>query len=405
MKKRLMVLQIACLLGLTAVGMSVAADAPETQATASAAGNDEEGRLRSVAVMPPTYEPWNWFGSSSSVFSSVPARGASGTVSRLAVIATRDGRDGGQTIKVAVDAETADGKFPAVLRIDATGQGDFTNAPTVPIRGQAITGDARIIIDGRRIPVRVTGALYESSVVQVNLGTAMQGECRFGDKTHRVRFVDIDGNLKCTDPLKVNIKDGKLVSRPSADMVLIDPILGGQPAQATAVGAPVKVDGAWWNLVLSADGRSVRAEPAVREMGKIRLQHATSSGVLIGERNVLAVKGAKDGIDVPADRYTFLKYNERYGRAQFSSRLRLPAEVFEVKPGEITEVACGSPLTAWIAVQQRRGEVLLDLKIADSLGGELNEIVDAAGQKPAPPTVKVTDASGTEIYSAKMSFG
>ena len=48
----------------------------------------------------------------------------------------------------------------------------------------------------------------------MKVGTALEGVCQFGDKTHALRIVDGNGNFKAGDKMKAVLKDDKLFIAP-----------------------------------------------------------------------------------------------------------------------------------------------------------------------------------------------
>ena len=59
----------------------------------------------------------------------------------------------------------------------------------------------------------VTGAYHKwqgGRYFSLQLGTAMEGMCRFGQETHRIRIIDGNGNFRCGDKPQFVVRNGRM---------------------------------------------------------------------------------------------------------------------------------------------------------------------------------------------------
>jgi hypothetical protein len=368
-----------------------------------------------------------------------PAPAGCGTVNPAAQVVTL--RSGGSEVMVAVDSANASDKDLNVLRIDATGDGKFTPAATLPIKWAAEEGTSsnvgpgtvRLTRGGRQVPVEVSGYLVRSSagiqVIYLRFGACMEGQCAFGEKVHTVRFIDMTCNFRADDPTKVIMKDGAPTGVTTGDALWIEQGAGGGPAVppteqvrvlggevlasggfslAGEVGQPIMVDGVWYDLTLSADGTKVAAAPLKGPFGKVKVDADQWSATLVGERvfNLTNLKGA---IEVPAGKYAVLSgtmMKAGAGATFADTRLRagMLATMFEVAAGKTAENVFGPPLSASVAFQGKDRAVTFTPAITDA-GGRTVSSFYSAGTTPATiGKFEVCGADGKTVYSAALEF-
>ncbi len=345
-----------------------------------------------------------------------------GTVSPQAEIATF--KTGSDIIKVAVDSKSPDAKAPDLFRFDFTGKGKFHDKPVVPLKGRVrrgrfngTTGMVTIQVqhDGGKIPVTLYGHYMKRGDVRyfrLVLSTAMEGSCRFGEKTLRVRLIDGNNNTRCNDKIRINMQDGKIRGMIPGDTILIYAD-GGAPAQKALIGQTVKVNGKWYRPNVSPDGLKISAEPVKVKTGKIRIPHKRWSGTLIGMNYLATLSGSDKAIEMPVGQYVVARYTEYRpgtgkGKRKEERLIRQgqdvvegKGKVFEVTEGKVTEVSVGSPMTACMDVRQVERKVRFTLNLADASGGSVRYLAP----RPAPPAIEVHDAAGKKVYSVKMRFG
>ena len=147
-----------------------------------------------------------------------------GTVNPHAVVATL--RTGELAIKVAVDSSKPDAGASDLIRVDFSGAGKFADAVVVPLRIHpqgggnfyAEFGPATVSIrrDGKTIPASIEGSYTRSSnyrYLHMYVGTGLEGQCAFGDKTCPVRIIDGNNNFRFDDKPKAFQQGGQVRGR------------------------------------------------------------------------------------------------------------------------------------------------------------------------------------------------
>jgi len=352
------------------------------------------------------------------------AQGKPGIVNPKAVVATFT--PPGRKLLVAVDSDDAQASAPSILRFDFSGQGDFANAPTVPLKsdrsGRYSSDRATIMadLDGRPTPVTVTVPVYVRSGAQrymyIQLSMAAAGDCRFGEQVRPVAVVDRDGNLSLGDAVRPLDQSGP--SRQArGDMLLV-----GEPGGTLAgaawhyLGSPLKVGNRWYMVKVDPASLQVTAEPVDLATGSIQIAHDHWNATLVGKQYVLRLSGSKEPVEAPVGRYYLSVYQETAsadGGQQATlnvQRTRPPrdAGLFEVAAGQTVQVATGSPV-GWAAKPTVRGrDVTFDLETVDNSGATNTEVAvqltDASG-RPQVPKLVVKDAAGQVVHQGTFEFG
>jgi hypothetical protein len=353
-----------------------------------------------------------------------------GTLSRHAVVAMI--RDQAVTLAVAIDSAKADAKAPDLLRLDLSGKAEFAGAPVAPlkvVRSQdgevdATIGPATIEAkrDGKSFPILVRGNYHKSPSyrwINLELGTGAEGRLAFGAKTYAVRVVDGNGDLALGAKAKALRAGPGVAGIEPCDTLAIDTGDGsfGPNVLKAYYGQPVLVDGAWYDVELSADGTKLTAKPATLETAKLKIGHERWSAKLAGERYVLNLEGSAEPITIPADRYTVIEFQQTIpgdkteGKDAWKGRLTSgrrnlwegKGKTFEAAAGKTLDLAIGAPLTASISTNIRAKAVRMDFNLVDAGGLRAELFLPETG--PPLPEVEVFDAGGKPVYSGKFQFG
>ena len=175
-------------------------------------------------------------------------------------------------------------------------------------------------------------------------------------------------------------------------------------------GEPIRIDGAWYDVKLSPDEKTI----TVRELvgfkgGRLKIDHGSYSIVLAGKKYTLWIDDAdRKPIDVPADEYTVLSYTQQ-GPTRPPILLCGRGAAFEIVPGKLTELAIGTPLVGWVRISQSRGKVTFQPYLKDASGTPVDSMWVALGEKrwgmPPPPKINVRDATGKIVHAAEMEPG
>ena len=348
-----------------------------------------------------------------------------GTISRHAVIATFR-LPSGPPLKVAIDSKSADAKAPEVIRMDFTGEGKFQDTPVVPLVAHqsgrnfhARIGPATIQVqrNGKSIPVRVSGQYNKGAGyrnLSLRLATALQGDCRFGDKTYRVRIIDCDNNLQCRDKAKTSTRRGKVTGIRMGDTLAVDTGEGkfGESVATSFYGQPVLVDGTWYDVTVSPDGTKVTAEPSNIKSAILKIPHDKWQISLAGKKSILVLSGSQEAVEIPADFYTIVDF-QQYGEVKDGFRAQLTtgreelsrgrAKTFNAPEGETAEPVVGTPLVASIKAKVRRRAVQMDFRIVDASGASVD--LSLGGGSQVTPKLEVRDATGKKVHTGKFEYG
>ncbi|MCP4375142.1 MAG: hypothetical protein GY794_03025 [bacterium] len=348
-------------------------------------------------------------------FKQVGTDEAKGLVNPRAAVGELSGGTRSVKMKVAVDSADADATKLDLIRLDFSAKGMFKGAPTVAIKmGPAQRGGgymgviAPVVVnvkrDGKTVSSLISGNYWEyknQKGLSLMMSVAVEGECKFGDKTYPVRVIDENANLKFSDAMKLSdrLRDG--------DSVLID--TGGDKfasATPTYIGQPALADGAWY--VMNVTGMKITATRLKAAEGSVKVNAPRWNCVLTGKKYFLSLSGTKAPMSVPADDYrineytVFAKNTPGKRCATISGR---GGKVFTVSSGETVDLAIGEPLTVGVVASKRRGKVRINMVLKDALGGKIRGMTNNVGRRMPAPSVEVVNNTGKIIYTAKLAYG
>jgi len=361
-----------------------------------------------------------------------PGLADSGLVSSQARVGMVSGT--GWSFQLAIDSSTAGAKAPDVVRLDFTGKGKFAGAPTAALKPiasvangapdgtfQATFGpvEVKAAIDGKQVPMMVSGRYINLNSgqyrqLQLTLGTAMQGKCRFGDRELAVRIVDGDNNLQPGNAWQRRAF-GNNVAVVSGDTVAVD--LGdgtfAKDVRKACYGSPIEVGGKWYEVAISQDGKQVSARPVEMEAGNIHIDHPKWSCMMIGEKFILPLEGGPEPVAVPAGAYVMRSYEEFSAPDDKGRRARLavgisPAAASSkvvVEAGKTAEIAIGSPLNATVKAVKQAQQLMLSLALTDAGGRPITGLTTYDGTRPPAPQITVKDAVGAQVYQNTLEYG
>ena len=373
----------------------------------------------------------------------------SGTVHPNAVVTRLTGTPG---IFVAFDANDANASAPDVVRLDFSGRGKFDKAVSIPLKVFSDSSDSvsqqkvyyigpetvQLELDGKTIPVRIEGYYARTSYpndptqryIWLKLDLGLEGPCDFGGKSHQVRILNNNGDLRVGDQFKAKIQDGNFVGMDIGDSLLVDIGDGtfkGREGKVIRVpfGSPVLVDGSWYDVKLNDDRTKLTATKVDLPVGKLKINHPSWEMILAGNKGVFKLNAARDGqpIELPAGKYAISRFQESatdsndkkavilidlLGYEQtdsgFYTGLTGKEPTVEIPAGGVAELTIGSPLVVKVEAQQSgESEYTLTLVCTDSSGTKPSYVRTKGGQNP-PATIHIKDAGGNEIYKAKMEY-
>ena len=310
-----------------------------------------------------------------------------------------------------------------VVRFDFTGKGQFDDQQVTPIkkkpkgspprreRGEFGPATFQIQRDGKSIPVTAWGHYYISKdyrYIVAFLGTALEGFCKFGDKTYMVRLVDGNSNLSCGDKSQYQKNRRVIVG----DTLLIDVGDGKfqQPEQIkkSLYGSPVLVDGVWYDVKLSADGLEIAATPSTAKTAKLKINHDNWSIQLLCETGILIFSGSTEPVEIPAGKYTVMQFTEsqkdKGGRMVpitlgQQNLYRGKAKTFNTEANKTFELVIGSPLTARVKINSRGRSVSMNFELTDTAGMMVDPMFNNK------PLVEVFDDKGKLVHTGKFEYG
>ncbi len=172
------------------------------------------------------------------------------------------------------------------------------------------------------------------------------------------------------------------------------------------VAQPVLVDGAWFQVTLSADQNKVTAAPLKDPTGQIKVAAPEWSATLISPDRILLVEGGKDAVPVPAGKYVLLNATLRNGDTV--ATINDPrvgagrAETVEVIAGKLCTSPLGTPLEAHVDVELQGRQVTLKPSLFDAGGRPVQNFM--AGNARVGAEWQVLGPDGKIIYTAPLGF-
>ena len=313
-------------------------------------------------------------------------------------------------------AVTGADKFYA-LRLDTSGGGRFSKAPV--LRMKTVRNDARMYMakigpariafkkDGRSIPVNVIGRYFEikgKSGIYLYFTAAVEGACRFGDTTRKVRIIDGSGDMTFgaararenapAQSVRVQVaeENGRFVLKSS------------RTAPGSEMKQPVQVGGKWY--VLSVAGMKVSAKALTCPMGKIAGDGKKWQLALTGKKYKIWVSGGTVPVDVPVDTYRLSRCNFFADGPKQAARVSsAPEKPLNVVAGKTISVPTNLPIKATVLAVVKEGNVTFSLKQTDAAGCRIVGILNRAGLRPTAPSIEIVDRGGKVVHTVKLEYG
>ncbi|MFP4052898.1 MAG: hypothetical protein ACLFV7_03440 [Phycisphaerae bacterium] len=363
------------------------------------------------------------------------ANGLPGVVNSRAVRIRCPLRGSPLTAWIVIDTRKPSDRKPNIARIVFGGKGDdFREALTSPVSMERHGSNrvttiqpvmAKVKVRGTTIPVQVGGRYSNFGrrrMLELLAATASEAECDFGGRTARVRLMDRTGNLQVTDAFRPDRNAYQGYQRGDSCEVRFKNADGKLTVVKGPLGCPVKVDGAWWTLELSEDGKSISAKPFDVPMGKVKLPDWQVRGYMVSEELVIPISspsGGEKAFQVPAGTYVLRgidmsrrRRNEN-GSQTFYDHINIDDRAgnapVTVKAEKTTDLNVGEPLIAGLDVRSLKGgftgrRIRLNLNLTDCAGRQVRWL-NVSNRRPDAPTFQVTGEDGKMVYSNSLEYG
>jgi hypothetical protein len=354
------------------------------------------------------------------------ASGEPGIVSDKAMVAMEN--FGGRPLAVALDVTDESETFN-VLRLDFTGDADFSKAVAVPLEVEqrdeqlrgTLTPTTCLVQNAQGVkPVLIRGDFYRWGSgsdayyrLQLNMGFAGQAECEVDGQPMVVRIVDGNGNAELGDRMEPVRLNGRTAGLDGGDTVIIS--AGGERSRA-CYGQPIRVGKHWYDVSVGKEGRTVTVTPTQVAMGRLHVPQDRWWVQLVGERFIYEMGGSSDPVEIPVDNYLVLHGNialssDHRGSPAMVNFNAIASEgarsvLVEVNEGQTTELNLGSPLNATVDIDRRGNRhVEFNLRLTEVNGMHVQWLTLENSQRPPQPTVEVIDEAGDVVHTGKMEYG
>jgi hypothetical protein len=329
---------------------------------------------------------------------------------------------GGLNLAVAIDSDKADVDKPRLLRLNFAGESKFddelivkaakTEGPTTyfgPATLNVKVGDKTIPTVVQGMYTRTEGFRYLSIIV----ASGVQAKSTIGGKEYLVRL--LDGQLPNFSYTDKPVLGNGMITKPGDTVAIYvedDSPRGRKFIAKSHYGQPIAVDGKWYDVALSADGKKIEVTPAKLELGKAKAKAGNWSAQLIGKKYILNVSGA-DALELPADEYVVSNLvissaPDAAGKktdVKFRTPFGPQAKKLTISPDKEAELAFGLPLVAQTKAIVNSGMVQLSLQLTEASGLPVASIQQADGKMPDPPKVQIMAADGKAVGQVILGYG
>ena len=143
--------------------------------------------------------------------------------------------------------------------------------------------------------------------------------------------------------------------------------------------------------------------------GKVSVDAARWQCTLAGEKYLLTLRGGKEPVRVPPDRYRIQQY-QLYAEEATDRRVAMiygyrGTKAIDVAAGETTRLPVGSPIQAKILTRQASGRVIFSLAQTDGAGARIGGVIAEGGKRPPKPKIDVIGKEGNVVYTANLEYG
>ena len=363
-----------------------------------------------------------------------------GIVNAKAVVA-RFRMPNGRAVLAAYDANQPDQLHPEVLRIDLSGQGDFTKAIVVPRTGMVewlgtpgyrfLSKEATIETGQASIPVGIASMLLRGdrqaearlSVAWCAHGALDLAPAGQAGQPAAVRLLDGDYNLRLGDPAKPAVEKGRPIFQ-QGDALQVSFVGDTFKQFATLyLGSPIGLNGKLYEATVGADLKTLSLAPYQGPTAELHIDHPRWTAHLLGDDKVISLLGDRTPMPVPPGRYR-LRYFVQYSEDGFKGRrhefhvvdpgledederpLKVPEVSIDLKPGQTQQVQVGSPVMAYLAAARQPKGLIFQIVQRDASNRDIHYMAywGYSGFAQVPElTVEILDAGGTSIDKVAVS--
>ena len=234
------------------------------------------------------------------------------------------------------------------------------------------------------------------------------GTAKLGDKEYTIALVDgdLDGRY------------GGAGARPGAqgqDILAIDQNqdgrFQGEAFEIMPAGAMARVGGAYYDLVVEADGSAVTFTPSSLPLGTLKVASPTVELALTSPKGYLPLEAGVGSWSVPAGTYTVaslrLTTTDKDGNRWTLDATRLPGDLARVtiEAGKETVISFGPPLTLKLDVTTNQRNVSVTPTLAGQAGEPYLAAATKNGEQLGAPKVRIVDEKGKELHTGTFAYG
>lgn len=146
--------------------------------------------------------------------------------------------------------------------------------------------------------------------------------------------------------------------------------------------------------------------------GYVTSAHARYTAELLreGSRSVIRIKGAGEKVAVPAGTYRLVAYSvsaTHQGKEwRINGGLGPRGPKVEVRPGAVTPLKFGPPLTAKVSAKKTGDAVTFSFALTDSDGKAVSTgSISAGGRRIGPPKIEIRNAEGKVVTTGEFRYG
>ena len=177
----------------------------------------------------------------------------------------------------------------------------------------------------------------------------------------------------------------------------------------------VRFGGAYHELKVDPDGRSVRITSCKPEMGMLAFPKNVQSATVIGPEFITKIRGGSKALPLPRGTYVVRQYAYRKGLGPLrASDGSMSSRKFGIRAGETSTFQAGPPLKIDVGFYiQRHGDTggkssrqaSLSLYAFDCAGRRIDDVAGLGGSSRPAPRFKILDEAGKIVRRGAFEYG